>query len=72
MPIWNKVKMYRSAKNLSQEDLAEFVGCSRNTIGSIEKNAYNPSLELALWIAEVLEQPITELFGLVEEEEEDV
>lgn len=61
----NKVKLFRVKENLTQEQLAEKVSCTRQTINSIEKNRYNPSLELALTLADVLNCNINEIFKLV-------
>ena len=60
----NNVKLFRTSQNLTQEQLAKEVNCTRQTINSIEKNRYNPSLELALVIARVLECDVNELFKL--------
>ena len=62
--ITNNLKVLRVIKDLTQEQLAEKVSCTRQTINSIEKNRYNPSLELALKIADVLECDVNELFQL--------
>jgi putative transcriptional regulator len=58
----NKIKYYRSIKNITQEQLAKLTSCTRQTINSIEKNRYSPSLNLAFKIAEVLGVGIDELF----------
>jgi len=60
----NNVKLFRTSQNLTQEQLSKKVNCTRQTINSIEKNRYNPSLELALVIARVLECDVNELFKL--------
>jgi len=57
-----KLKLARVAKNLSQQDLADQVGASRQTIGLIEKQRYNPSLNLCLGIAKALDKTLDELF----------
>ena len=53
---------YRQRANLSQEDLAERVGCRRETIGRLENGKYNPSLKLAMDIARELHASVYELF----------
>ena len=58
----NKIKYYRALHELTQEDLAEKVECTRQTINAIEKNKYSPSLLLAFKIADVLKVELTELF----------
>lgn len=59
-----KVKEVRIQKNLTQEELAGRVGVRRETIIFLEQGKYNPSLKLALNIAEELKTPIDELFSL--------
>ena len=51
---------------LSQQQLAEMVSVSRQTIVSIEKGNYAPSVKLALLLAEVLETTVEDLFALEE------
>ncbi|PVX27029.1 MAG: transcriptional regulator, partial [Candidatus Bathyarchaeum sp.] len=46
-----KLKVYRAMHNLTQEDLANAVGVTRQTVIAMEKGQYNPSLELAFKIA---------------------
>lgn len=58
----NIVKELRIQKNLSQEALAELVGVTRQTIISLEKGSYVPSLLLAMRISEVLNSPIETIF----------
>jgi putative transcriptional regulator len=53
---------------LSQQQLAEMVSVSRNTIISIERGDYAPSVKLALLLAEVLETTVEELFILEEKD----
>ena len=47
---------------MTQQSLAEKVGCTRQTIAAIEKAKYTPSLELAIMIARTLGKPIDEVF----------
>jgi putative transcriptional regulator len=56
--------------NWTQQGLAEQVGVSRQTIITIEKGSYNPSLQLAFKLARVFEVSIEELFKFQEEENE--
>ena len=58
----HRVKEYRLRKKWSQKQLADQVDVSRQTIISIESYRYNPSLELAMKLAFVLEVPLDELF----------
>ena len=62
--IKNRVKEVRKAKKISQQELADKVGTSRQTISHLENREYNPALKLAFRIATVLETPINELFEL--------
>ncbi len=58
----NKIKVYRAMKDLTQEELAQKVGITRQTIISVEKGKYSPSLDLAFKIARVFETNIEEVF----------
>ena len=57
-----KLKIARVAKGFSQQQLADQVGATRQTIGLIEKGKYNPSLNLCLRIAHALDKTLDELF----------
>ena len=60
--IFNHVKISREKQRLSQAELAKMVGISRNSISSIERGEYTPSLETAFELCEALRVPIYELF----------
>ena len=60
----NKIKELRKKKNLRQEDLAEQLSVTRQTIIAVENDKYNPSLELAMKMAKLLETTVEELFEL--------
>ena len=62
-----RLKSARAGKDLSQQELADLVGVSRQTINAIEKGDYNPTLRLCLAICHVLGKTLDELFW----EEED-
>ena len=62
----NHLKLARTKHNLTQEQLAEQVGVSRQSINSIEKNRYVPSTLLALKIARALSTTVNALFELEE------
>ncbi len=62
----NNIRVERAVKNVTQSDLAERVGVSRQTINSIESNKYVPSTVLALKIAKVFNKPLEEIFMLEE------
>ena len=51
--IVTNLKELRKAKKMSQQELAQLVGVRRETIVHLENNRYNPSLEMALKIAEI-------------------
>lgn len=63
-----KLKLARVQKDLSQEQLAEAVGVTRQTIGLIEAGKYNPTIRLCIAICKELGTTLDELFW--EEEEE--
>lgn len=65
----NRVEEYRKQFNEKQEDLANIVGVSRQTIISIEKGKYNPSILLAFKISKHFNKTIEEVFVYEEEEE---
>lgn len=69
MPVRNRVRYYRFVRGeISQADLAEKVGVSRQTIVAIEKGNYNPSVELALRLSTAVGATVEELFQLEEDE----
>ena len=58
----NRLKVDRAEKGLSQTQLAELVGVSRNTISSIETGQFNPTAKLALILCIALDKKFEELF----------
>lgn len=58
----NRVKELRARFNFTQGELADRVGVTRQTIVSLEKGSYTPSLLLAMNIAEVFDMPIEKIF----------
>lgn len=60
--ITNRVKELRAKHNITQGDLAKRIGVTRQTIVSMEKGSYTPSLLLAMNIAEVFQEPIEQIF----------
>lgn len=58
----NRLKVARAEKSLSQGDLAEMVGVSRQTISSIETGQFNPTAKLALVLCIALDKKFEELF----------
>ena len=57
-----KLKSARAAMDLSQQQLAEKVGVSRQTISAIEKGDYNPTINLCIAICKALDKTLDELF----------
>lgn len=62
----NRLKIERAILDLTQEDLANKIGVSRQTINSIEKNRYVPSTLLALKLSAIFGKTVNELFELEE------
>lgn len=58
----NRLKEARTEKALSQQQLADMVGVSRNTISSIETGQFNPTAKLALILCIALDKSFEELF----------
>ena len=58
----NKLKEVRTEKKLSQQDLADMVGVSRNTISSLETGQYEPTAKLAYVLCIALDMTFEELF----------
>ena len=69
--IKNNIRILRRGKaDITQDELAHLVGCTRQTIVALEKEKYNPSLSLAIKIAHVLDVSVDVLFTLEEKIEE--
>lgn len=64
----SKIHVYRATKRMSQQELADLVGVSRQTIIQLERNRYNPSMLLVYSIAKVFDVAIEDLFDFKEEE----
>lgn len=58
----NRVQELRKAKGLTQEQLGEIIGVSRQTINAIEKEKFDPSLPTAFKMAEIFDLPIEQFF----------
>ena len=65
-----KLKLARVERNLTQAELAEKVGVTRQTIGLIENGGYNPTLNLCIAIARALSKTLNDLFWKEPEHEE--
>jgi putative transcriptional regulator len=61
--VRNRLRVLRAEREWSQQDLAERLSVSRQTVNSIETGRYDPSLPLAFRIARVFEQPIENIFS---------
>lgn len=64
----NRIRVFRAELNISQEELANQMGVSRQTIYAIENNKYAPSLTLGMKIAKYFNIPVEEIFVLEQEE----
>ncbi|AGB03101.1 helix-turn-helix transcriptional regulator [Methanoregula formicica] len=65
----NRIRVLRAEHEMTQEQLAELVGVTRNTIISIEKDKYCPSLKLGYRIARIFNVDINEVFTYEEEKD---
>lgn len=65
----NRVKLARVENDLTQAQLAERAGITRQTIGLIEAGRFNPSLKLCMAIAKALNKTLDDLFWIEEEDE---
>ena len=64
MKMKNNIKELRKNKKLRQEDLAEELGVTRQTVIAIENNKYDPTLELAMKISEFFGKNVNDIFHL--------
>jgi DNA-binding XRE family transcriptional regulator len=62
-PVYNRLAVLRAERGLSRKQLAAKLGINYQTIGYIERGDYNPSLELALSIAELFSLPVEAIFS---------
>ncbi|KIL51332.1 XRE family transcriptional regulator [Jeotgalibacillus alimentarius] len=65
--LTNKVKEWRARHGMTQQELADRMGITRQTIGLIEKGDYAPSVLLALKMADVFGIKVEDLFGVKED-----
>ncbi|MGT2682283.1 helix-turn-helix transcriptional regulator [Streptococcus porci] len=63
----NRLKELRARDGVNQTEMAKLAGVSRQTISLIERNEYTPSVVIAMRIARVFEEPVENVFSLVEE-----
>lgn len=64
MRVRNRLRELRARHNLTQEELALRVGVSRQTINALERGRYNPSVQVALLLAQELGEPVEAIFWL--------
>ena len=64
----NSIRVERAIKDITQQDLAQAVGVSRQTINSIEAGKYVPSTVLSLKIAKYFQKPLEAIFELEEQD----
>lgn len=69
MVLRNRLKVYRAALDINQQEMGRLCGVSRQTISLIERGDYSPSITLALTIARVCGVTVEEIFYLQEETE---
>ncbi|MGN1276900.1 MAG: helix-turn-helix transcriptional regulator [Floccifex sp.] len=69
MPLKNRLKECRASKGYNQQELARLAGVSRQTISSIERGDYHPSVFLALKICALFDKQVEDVFYLEEEYE---
>ena len=62
----NNIKVQRAIFNLTQQDLADRIGVSRQTINAMEAGKYVPSTVLALKLSRLFDKPVNEIFDLEE------
>jgi putative transcriptional regulator len=71
LKVINHIREIREERGITQIKMAEDLRITRQTINAIEKNKYNPSLELALKLIEYFNVPIEQLFYLEKNSKED-
>ena len=68
MPLKNKLKDYRSALGVNQQEMGKLAGVSRQTISQIERGDYSPSVTLALKLAKLCNVTVEDIFEYEEDE----
>ena len=61
--LYNRIAILRKERNISRKDLADKIGVNFQTIGYLEREEYNPSLDLAFKISEFFQLPIDFIFS---------
>jgi len=70
MPLYNTLKVQRAKLGINQGELGKLAGVSRQTISSIERGEYNPSITLVLKLTEIFDTSVEEIFRYEEDENE--
>jgi putative transcriptional regulator len=63
-PVHNRLTLIRVERKISRRQLADAIGIHYQTVGYLERGEYNPSLHLALRIADYFDVPVEEIFSL--------
>lgn len=71
MPLRNRLKEYRAALGVNQQEMGRLAGVSRQTISLIERGDYSPSVTLALRLAKLCRARVEDIFILEEEDSHD-
>jgi putative transcriptional regulator len=66
--VTNSIRVHRARLDLTQAELAERIGVTRQTVIAIEQGRYSPSLEMAFQIARALGVPLEDVFAYPDEE----
>jgi putative transcriptional regulator len=64
MEVFNRLRELRAREGLTQAQLADAIGVSRQTVSAMEQGRYNPSVQVALLAARVLGEPVESIFWL--------
>ena len=67
--IQNQIRTLRFQRGMTQQDLADRIGVTRQTVNAIEGGKYSPSLEVAFQIAHVFDTPLDQVFRYVPDSE---
>ena len=62
--LFNRISLLRIERNVSRKELAEAIGVNFQTVGYLEREEYNPSLDLAFKISEYFDLPIDLIFSI--------
>ena len=71
MILKNRLKELRARDGLNQSELAKLAGVSRQSISLLERGEYTPSVIISMTIAQIFNEPVENVFSLIEEIEEE-